>query len=45
MPNGSPILLLDDIITTGATIRQASITLKPLNQLILVGALAYQPLD
>lgn len=41
----SPILLLDDIITTGATVLQATQTLQPLGVPVFVSALAYQPLD
>ena len=40
-----PLLLLDDIITTGATISNAALILQPLGAPIWVGAAAYQPLD
>jgi predicted amidophosphoribosyltransferase len=41
----APVLLIDDIITTGATISQAALTLHDRYDTIFVGALAYQPLD
>ncbi len=40
-----PILIVDDIITTGSTVIAAANTLKPYTSTIWVGALAYQPLD
>ncbi len=45
VPSNSPVLILDDIITTGSTVQQAALLLKPLSQHVWVGALAYQPLD
>jgi ComF family protein len=45
VPTTAPVLILDDIITTGATIRRAGALLKPLSPTIWVAALAYQPLD
>jgi ComF family protein len=41
----TPILLIDDIITTGATITQASNVLLTKHEAVFVGALAYHPLD
>lgn len=43
--NNGPILLLDDIITTGSTVLAASQLLAQPNRHIWVAALAYQPLD
>lgn len=45
LPMSAPVLILDDIITTGATIRQAATLLQPLSPNVWVAALAYQPLD
>lgn len=42
---GILLLVLDDIITTAATVSAAAETLKPLKGIVMVGALAYQPLD
>lgn len=41
----APILLIDDIITTGSTIREAANTLRTQHQTIFIAALAYHPLD
>jgi predicted amidophosphoribosyltransferase len=40
-----PVLLLDDVITTGATITEAAKVLSTKYKTIVVIALAYQPLD
>ena len=40
-----PILIIDDIITTGATVSAAANVLKCYSSQVWVGALAYQPLD
>lgn len=40
-----PVLILDDIITTGATVSEAAKQLSTITSQIWVGALAYQPLD
>lgn len=40
-----PVLLIDDIITTGATITEAAKVLSSRHSTVLVAALAYQPLD
>lgn len=45
LPATPLIVLLDDIITTGSTIEQASQSLAPLAVPILAATLAYQPLD
>ncbi len=45
MPGESPLLILDDIITTGSTVQQAALLLKAYSPYVWVGALAYQPLD
>lgn len=42
---GAPLLILDDIITTGATVHNAALTLSLLESPLWVGAVAYQPLD
>jgi len=44
-PSDGPILVLDDIITTGSTVLAASRLLKQADRPIWVAALAYQPLD
>lgn len=43
--DASPILLLDDIITTGATVSAAAECLAELEAPIIVAALAYQPIN
>ncbi|MFZ1250284.1 MAG: hypothetical protein WAR37_02440 [Candidatus Microsaccharimonas sp.] len=40
-----PILLLDDIITTGSTVLAASKSLSNSGSVVFVASLAYQPLD
>lgn len=40
-----PLLILDDVITTGVTVQEAAKLLKPLHSQVWVAALAYQPLD
>lgn len=40
-----PILLIDDVITTGSTIVEAAKVLSVKHRTIIVAALAYQPLD
>lgn len=41
----TPIILLDDIITTGSTIREAARVLSREHKTLFVAALAYHPLD
>jgi ComF family protein len=41
----APILILDDIITTGSTVTEAAKLLATVGSPIIIGALAYQPLD
>ena len=46
IPKNTPVVLLDDIITTGSTLTSASIALREAGATnIFVAALAYQPLD
>ena len=41
----TPLLIIDDIITTGSTVTEAAQALKHLSNTIWVTAIAYQPLD
>ena len=43
--NGGPVLLLDDIVTTGSTLLAAAEVLKDVRAPLWAAALAYQPLD
>lgn len=45
LPKGTPLLVIDDIVTTGATVLSAANILSELNSPIWVSAGAYQPLD